>query len=88
MSMAGAEASSQTARKLLGRHVRVRLDAKVIVTGTLPGFGQGGDFEILDDSDGFVHYCWPMLSDPDGLPPASYPQWRRDVTARRARAAV
>jgi hypothetical protein len=32
----------------------------VITEGKLLGFGQGGDFEILED-DGFVHYCWPML---------------------------
>jgi hypothetical protein len=32
-----------------------------IVTGVLLGFGEGGDFEILDEDDGTVHYCWPML---------------------------
>lgn len=46
--------------QLLGRRVRVTLDTSVIVTGQLLGFGEGGDFEILED-DGFVHYCWPML---------------------------
>ena len=54
---------------LLGKRVEVILDEggypdpqapAVIVTGKLIGFGQGGDFEILED-DGFVHYCWPML---------------------------
>lgn len=45
---------------LLGKRVRVKLDAEVLVIGQLLGFGQGGDFEILED-DGFVHYCWPML---------------------------
>jgi len=56
-------------RALLGKRVTVILDEggypdpkspAVIVTGKLIGFGQGGDFEILED-DGFVHYCWPML---------------------------
>ena len=50
-------------RALLGRRVRVTLDepSSVITEGKLLGFGEGGDFEILED-DGFVHYCWPMLS--------------------------
>jgi hypothetical protein len=51
-------------KTLLGKRVRVRLgdhqDKPVIITGQLLGFGDGGDFEILED-DGFVHYCWPML---------------------------
>lgn len=51
------------ARALLGKRVRVTLkdDGPVIVTGKLLGFGEGGDFEILDDGDLTVHYCWPML---------------------------
>jgi len=61
------------ARSLLGQQVRVVMDytdgtthtveeqgLPVITEGTLLGFGDGGDFEILED-DGFVHYCWPML---------------------------
>jgi hypothetical protein len=50
-------------RALLGKRVRVTLnhEEKVITEGQLLGFGEGGDFEILED-DGFVHYCWPMLS--------------------------
>jgi len=57
------------ARSLLGQQVRVTLgyeplgDERGIPTvaeGKLLGFGQGGDFEILED-DGFVHYCWPAL---------------------------
>ncbi len=50
-------------RALLGKRVKVRLDGKgpIIVTGVLLAFGEGGDFEILDDADGLVHYCWPML---------------------------
>jgi hypothetical protein len=32
----------------------------VIVEGVLIGFGDGGDFEIMED-DGFVYHCWPML---------------------------
>lgn len=45
---------------LLGKKVRVKLDVEVTVTGTFLGFGDGGDFEILEE-DGFIHYCWPML---------------------------
>jgi hypothetical protein len=61
------------ARSLLGQQVRVVLGytdgevsgdeyrgLPVITEGQLLGFGQGGDFEILED-DGFVHYCWQML---------------------------
>lgn len=63
-------------KAFLGKKVKVWLDRKahylavpgngpvstedVITTGVLLGFGEGGDFEILED-DGFVHYCWPML---------------------------
>jgi hypothetical protein len=32
----------------------------VVTEGVLLGFGDGGDFEILED-DGLIHYCWPML---------------------------
>ena len=61
------------ARSLLGQQVRVVLDytdgtvhvgeergIPTITEGRLLGFGDGGDFEILED-DGLVHYCWPML---------------------------
>lgn len=57
------------ARSLLGQQVKVVLGWEpcndeqgipTITQGKLLGFGQGGDFEILED-DGFVHYCWPML---------------------------
>lgn len=52
-------------RAMLGKRVTVTLtdassDEKVITTGELLAFGQGGDFEILEDG-GFIHYCWPML---------------------------
>lgn len=47
-------------KTFLGKRVRVRLAETTIVTGTLLAFGDGGDFEILED-DGFVHFCWPML---------------------------
>lgn len=33
---------------------------RIIIRGQLLGFGEGGEFEILDNC-GFVHYCWPML---------------------------
>ena len=57
--------STAYARSLLGQQVRVALDLKdgacaPVTEGKLIGFGDGGDFEILDD-EGFVHYCWPML---------------------------
>lgn len=53
-------------RALLGQRVKAFLTYEneqgtaEIAVGTLIGFGQGGDFEILED-DGFVHYCWPLL---------------------------
>lgn len=50
-------------KSFLGKRVRVFLtqdEPVTIVTGTLLAFGDGGDFEILED-DGFVHFCWPML---------------------------
>lgn len=56
--------SLREARKFLGKRVKVTLDnqnsADVITTGKLLGFGDDGEFEILED-DGYVHYCWPML---------------------------
>jgi hypothetical protein len=55
----GDEVAPRTA--LLGEQVRVKLDEQVIVTGRLLGFGDCGTVEILED-DGFVHYCWPLLS--------------------------
>jgi len=53
---------------LLGKRVRVFLNMPqpgdrteaVISEGKFLGFGQGGEFEVIED-DGFVHYCWPML---------------------------
>jgi len=65
----GPSAPGDYARTLLGQQVRVTLGYEpdnweqgipVITEGKLLGFGQGGDFEILED-DGFVHYCWPAL---------------------------
>lgn len=53
-------------RDLLGQRVKAFLTypdengTATIAVGTLIGFGQGGDFELLED-DGFVHYCWPLL---------------------------
>lgn len=52
-------------KTLLGKRVRVTLTdefspEQVITEGQFLGFGDGGEFEILED-DGFVHYCWPML---------------------------
>lgn len=32
----------------------------VIVEGLFLGFGDGGNFEILED-DGLIYHCWPML---------------------------
>lgn len=48
---------------LLGKRVRVVMDyrdEKAVAEGKLLGFGDGGDFELLED-DGFIHYCWPLL---------------------------
>ena len=65
----GPSQPGEYARSLLGQQVRVVLDydppgdtggVARVTEGQLLGFGQGGDFEILED-DGFVHYCWPML---------------------------
>jgi hypothetical protein len=58
----GPEFTARHARTvaLLGRKVRVTLDAETVVHGIFLGFGSGGDAEILED-DGFVHYVWPML---------------------------
>lgn len=46
--------------RLLGKKVRVKLGPETVVHGIFLGFGSGGDVEILE-SDGFVHFCWPML---------------------------
>lgn len=35
-------------------------DRPVVATGVLLAFGQDGEFELLQ-TDGMVHYCWPML---------------------------
>lgn len=52
-------------RALLGKQVKVTyrngVEGHLIAEGQLLGFGDGGDFEILD-SCGFVHYGWPMLA--------------------------
>lgn len=49
-------------RRLIGKIVRVKLDEKVVHTGLLIGWGTDGQFELLDESDGSIHYCWPLLS--------------------------
>jgi hypothetical protein len=54
---------NKEARRLLGKRVTVTIqDApqKVVVTGTLLGFGEDGEFEV-QDSAGIIHYCWPAL---------------------------
>ena len=52
-----------TNRDLLGKRVAALIDYErgVVSIGKLMGFGEGGDFEVLED-DGFLHYCWPLLS--------------------------
>jgi hypothetical protein len=70
-----AEAGWNRVRGLLGKRVRVVLhkpqpgnrDKAVITTGKLLGFGDGGYVEIEED-DGFVHYCWPMLEIEEAFP--------------------
>jgi hypothetical protein len=59
-TMAEEMEGGPASRHLLGQRVRIKLDENVIVTGKLLGFGDGGTFEIEED-DGFVHHCWPML---------------------------
>ena len=59
------EADDQT--RLLGKQVQALLrraeenggDARV-VEGKLLGFGHDGTF-VIEQHDGFVFYCWPML---------------------------
>lgn len=59
---------TDTTRALLGKRVKVTLaraneqtgEEAVIARGIFLGFGQGGDLEIQEE-DGFVHYCWPLL---------------------------
>jgi hypothetical protein len=66
----GPEFTARHARTvaLLGKRVRVTLDAETVVSGIFLGFGSGGDVEILE-ADGFVHYCWPMMEiKEDGMP--------------------
>jgi hypothetical protein len=58
---------------LLGKRVRVKLDEKVVQEGKLLGWGEGGDFEIEQD-DGFVYHCWPMLS----IEEAEVPEFREE----------
>lgn len=48
------------ARRLLGKQVKVTLGLATIVHGRLLGFGEDGEFEVLEQ-DGVVHYCWPLL---------------------------
>lgn len=52
------------ARSLLGQQVRLVIEddhgMSNVVEGQLLGFGEGGDFEILED-DGLLHYGWPLL---------------------------
>jgi hypothetical protein len=45
---------------LLGKQVAVKAGPATIVSGKLLGFGEDGEFEV-QKSDGFIHYCWPML---------------------------
>jgi hypothetical protein len=58
--------------RLLGKQVTVTLGKKgvnpdgtaygedAIISGQLLGFGEGGNFEILED-DGMIYHCWPAL---------------------------
>jgi hypothetical protein len=52
-------------KELLGKQVRVTLDRPEhgparIVEGKLLAFDTGGEF-MVEQNDGFVMYCWPML---------------------------
>ena len=46
---------------LLGKQVRVKLDDQIVMVGKLLAFGDSGEFVVQDDN-GFVHHCWPMLN--------------------------
>ncbi len=48
-------------RGLIGQVVRLKYGDQKFCQGRLLGFGTDGQFEILDESDGAVHYGWPML---------------------------
>lgn len=61
---------------LLGKRVRVTLDrpegAPAVVTeGVLLRFGDEGTF-VVEQADGFVHYCWPMLDVEEADPPGDH----------------
>lgn len=58
----GANVLAEHLRKtrLLGKRVRVKLAEDKITEGIFLAFGDEGTFEIEED-DGFVHYCWPLL---------------------------
>ena len=47
--------------RLLGQMVHVKLDENTVVTGRLLAFDDSGGF-VIDEGDGTVHHCWPMLS--------------------------
>lgn len=49
-------------KKFLGKRVHVRMDHAIVATGRLLGFGTNGEFEVLDEEDGSIHYCWPALN--------------------------
>jgi hypothetical protein len=50
----------QHGTELLGKRVAVKLDEHVIVIGKLLAFSDMGTVEIQED-DGDIHHCWPML---------------------------
>jgi hypothetical protein len=54
----------QLVASLLGKRVKVTLSTgtgwSLIEKGTLLGYGDGGDVQLLCD-DGLVHHCWPRL---------------------------
>jgi hypothetical protein len=45
---------------LLGKQVKVTLDAKVVIRGKFLCYGDSGEF-VVEDGGGFLYYCWPML---------------------------
>ncbi len=66
--------SSADHRKFLGKRVNVKLAEGVVATGQLLGFATDGEFEIYDEADGSIHYCWPLLSITEAAgPPAKQP---------------
>ena len=47
--------------ELLGKNVEVRLGEEVVVKGKLLSYGTDGTVIIVQEADGEMMFCWPML---------------------------